>query len=129
MSSSGLATHQPSHFSLFKRSTPTTAQYHNMNTQDGSQVNVGSQAAQHALATLARILNIDQNTLKIALDSAFDLLPAAGGNPTLALHMSFGRMNLRIDGRILDEVIAAFRQTFRVLLVGNSKCDKANDHV
>jgi hypothetical protein len=90
----------------------------NMNFSHATRSQEGSHEAQVALLSLARTLNINPNVLKIALNGAFDLLGIAGGNPMLALHLSFNRLNYRIDSNVLNRIIGAFRQAFGALLSG-----------
>lgn len=82
----------------------------------------GNPAAQSALAVLAATLNINENALKTALNSAFDLLPMAAGNPMLALQMSFQRLSYHIDSKTLVEIMMAFRRTFGAAL-GMDGCE------
>lgn len=94
-----------------------------MNREVAVRTDEGSEAAQSALAALAYTLNINENTFKIALNGAFDMMQVANGNPTLALQLSFSRMDYRIDHGQLFEIIGAFRQAFGgVLGLENSEC-------
>ncbi|KAF1833492.1 hypothetical protein BDW02DRAFT_500627 [Decorospora gaudefroyi] len=72
----------------------------------------GSPKAQSALAAFASALNINENALKTALNGAFDLMTNAHHSPILALEMSFGRLNYRIDSQTLHAVAGAFRGAF-----------------
>ncbi|EMD60445.1 hypothetical protein COCSADRAFT_98654 [Bipolaris sorokiniana ND90Pr] len=87
-----------------------------MNPKHGAYSREGSREAQIALSALARTLHMSPLVLKIALSNAFDLLETTGGNPTLALHLSFNRLNYYIDSITLDRVIAAFRDAFAFIL-------------
>ena len=76
----------------------------------------GSPEAHTALGALARALNINENALKTALNCAFDLLPTAQNNPTLALRLSFSHLDYCIDSQNLYAVVNAFRQAFGAAL-------------
>ncbi|KAH7555365.1 hypothetical protein BM1_06988 [Bipolaris maydis] len=78
--------------------------------------NEGSREAQIALSALARTLHMNPLILRIALSNAFDLLETTGGNPTLALHISFNRLNYCIDSNTLDRIIATFRDAVAFML-------------
>ncbi|EUC49342.1 hypothetical protein COCMIDRAFT_33192 [Bipolaris oryzae ATCC 44560] len=87
-----------------------------MDPRRGLYNDEGSREAQIALSALAHTLHMNPLVLKIALSNAFDLLETTGGIPTLALHLSFNRLNFYIDGNTLERIIAAFRGAFSFML-------------
>lgn len=98
-----------------------------MNTRRGFQSYAERQAA---LFSLARALNIDADTLKIALNNAYDLMPATRGCGILALHISLNQMNYRIDYRSVEEAVACCQAFTASMQVRSSKSDMiANDYV
>lgn len=99
-----------------------------MNYTKAIASNEGSPEARAALSGLAHAFNVNPEALKVALNGAFDLLQIARGNPILALHLSFSRLNWRIDSRTLCQIISTFRNNFGALLSDQkSKCRVANN--
>lgn len=76
----------------------------------------GSPAAHAALNALAYDLDINQVTLMIILNGAFDLLPSAGYNPLVAFQWSFSRSGYRMDANRLFAILGAFQQNFGRML-------------